>query len=38
MPYIGGVTPYRHACEESAAAGYRGFHLTTAAAPAANAL
>jgi len=31
MPYIGGVNVYRQECQEIADAGYRGFHLTSAA-------
>jgi cyclohexanone monooxygenase len=38
LPYFGGVTPYREACDASAAAGYRGFHLTAAPAPTATTL
>ncbi len=28
MPYLGGVGSYLHACEDSAANGYKGFELT----------
>lgn len=28
MPYLGGVGPYLHACEDSAKNGYKGFELT----------
>ena len=30
MPYVGGISVYRRICDEVAADGYRGFHLTPA--------